>query len=168
MHNKYSSNMGNCNSIKNYCYVEAQNVSNNCNNIPQPNCNCNCNCNMNCSKCSDCAKYKDIANKKCEQATFLSNEAEQVSNKASQIEEQAKILACEANELWKKYECLSDESMALMEDAKRALEMAIQCYKNCHRESGYKPNLDCNFNNSCSHINDGCSCNCNIKPQPKY
>lgn len=155
----YSSNMGNCNMIKNYNCHPPHHAQNSCVKPvpPMQPCNCNCGCGSN---CSECAKYKEVANKKCDQATYLSNEASQVANKARQLEGQIKILACEANDLWKRYEELSDESMLLMEEAKRALEAAIQCYKNCHLESGYNPNLDCNFNNPCN-------CGCTPNPQPR-
>lgn len=163
----YSSSVSGCNMVKNYqCQdVKPQYVS--CSKPqpqPQPQYS-SCGCNSNSNNCSDCSKYKDIANKKCEQATYLSNEASQIANKANQLEEQAKILACEANDLWKKYDELSDQSVSLMEEAKMALDSAIQCYKKCQQGS-YNPNLDCNFNNGCNSCNS-CSCGCNIKPQPR-
>lgn len=125
---------------------------------------CNCNKYNDCNKPNvefgcECEKFKVIANKKSAQASELNKKANEAAKRATALEEKARLLLCEANDLWAYYNKSSKESVRLMDEAKDALEAASNCYaKYNHYHStsqcGYCGNVfkyDCNDDCGCNH-----------------
>lgn len=124
--------------------------------------NCGCGCGKGSSfenPCQHCNKYILISNEKCEEATIISQEANEAASCAASLEEQAvqlqqqaNKLMCEAEKYWNRYYNLTNESSALLREAQIALEKGIECQKKC-AGGGMS-------SNPCKPI----SCHCDHKP----
>lgn len=110
---------------------------------------CKCGCNyggdygylypMEDTCVAKCEKYTEISNKKCEEASELNKDANEVAQAAAAMERKAEELqaaanraACEAMALWNKYNAISEQSSMLLKEAQKALEEGIKCQKKCN------------------------------------
>ena len=96
---------------------------------------------------SECNKFKEMANQKCQQAECAMNRANKIAQEAQEAEKRAEALKRQAieeckkaNELWECYEESANSAQDLMEEAQCCLQEAAKCYRDC-----YKDDVGCNL-----------------------
>ena len=147
--------------------------------------NKNLKCDSQYNNCiSECNKYKELANQKCQQAECDMNRANKIAREAQEAEKRAQYLKRQAieeckkaNELWDCYEDAANSAQELMHEAQCVLQRAAQCYRDCYKDDigcnlddfGYDEynDYECDYDDcdyydecGCNHHNQ-CGCNLN-------